>query len=46
MIINIDKTNLMFISSRQNGKCMKDNKLAIKTKWKLSDDVVQISLNY
>ena len=29
MIINIDKTKLMLISSRQKRKCMKDNKLAI-----------------
>ena len=28
MIINIDKTKLMLISSRQKRKCMKDNKLA------------------
>ena len=27
MIINIDKTKLMLISSRQKRKCMKDNKL-------------------
>ena len=30
MIINIDKTKLMLISSRQKKKCMKDNKLAIE----------------
>ena len=30
MIINIDKTKLMLISSRQKRKCMKDNKLAIE----------------
>ena len=30
MIINKDKTKLMFISSRQKRKCMKDNKLAIE----------------
>ena len=29
MIINIDKTKLMLISSRQKRKCMKDNKLVI-----------------
>ena len=29
MIINVDKTKLMLISSRQKRKCMKDNKLAI-----------------
>ena len=29
MIINIDKTKIMLISSRQKRKCMKDNKLAI-----------------
>ena len=29
MIINIDKTKLMLISSRQKRKIMKDNKLAI-----------------
>ena len=29
MIINIDKTKLMLISSRQKRKCMKDNMLAI-----------------
>ena len=30
MIINIDKTKLMLISSRQKRKCMKDNMLAIE----------------
>ena len=30
MIINIDKTKLLLISSRQKRKCMKDNKLAIE----------------
>ena len=30
MIINIDKTKQMLISSRQKRKCMKDNKLAIE----------------
>ena len=30
MIINIDKTKLILISSRQKRKCMKDNKLTIE----------------